>query len=113
MQVVDLDADYGAALLASASERSEQSKQSNSGQSEQSNSEGSKDGEEHKSDDADDDGDGNWRGGLLVWLETPLNPTGEARDISAYAARVSLLWLLGLACFSLGATLRGAWQTQG
>lgn len=26
-------------------------------------------------------------GGLLVWLETPLNPTGEARDIAHYAQR--------------------------
>lgn len=27
------------------------------------------------------------RGGLLVWLECPLNPTGEARDIQHYADR--------------------------
>lgn len=26
-------------------------------------------------------------GGLLVWVETPLNPTGEARDIAHYAQR--------------------------
>lgn len=28
------------------------------------------------------------RGGLLVWVETPLNPTGEARDIQHYADKV-------------------------
>lgn len=26
-------------------------------------------------------------GGLLVWIETPLNPTGEARDLSSYCER--------------------------
>ncbi|EPQ28561.1 uncharacterized protein PFL1_03865 [Pseudozyma flocculosa PF-1] len=26
-------------------------------------------------------------GGLLVWVETPLNPTGEARDLSLYSER--------------------------
>lgn len=30
---------------------------------------------------------GNATGRLLVWLETPLNPTGEARDIAHYVAR--------------------------
>ncbi|WFD34487.1 cystathionine gamma-synthase [Malassezia cuniculi] len=33
------------------------------------------------------DGSGVKIGGLLVWLETPLNPTGEARDIAHYAKR--------------------------
>jgi cystathionine beta-lyase/cystathionine gamma-synthase len=27
------------------------------------------------------------KGGLLVWVESPLNPTGEARDLAAYAKR--------------------------
>lgn len=33
------------------------------------------------------DGSGVKTGGLLVWLETPLNPTGEARDTAHYAKR--------------------------
>lgn len=28
-------------------------------------------------------------GGLLVWVETPLNPTGEARDLSKYVKKAS------------------------
>ncbi|KAI3481532.1 hypothetical protein L1887_55957 [Cichorium endivia] len=27
------------------------------------------------------------RGGLLVWVETPLNPTGEARDLAKYVTK--------------------------
>ncbi len=29
----------------------------------------------------------NSKGGLLVWVETPLNPTGEARDLVKYARK--------------------------
>lgn len=32
-------------------------------------------------------GDQTPKGGLLVWVESPLNPTGEARDLRHYAAR--------------------------
>lgn len=28
-------------------------------------------------------------GRILVWVESPLNPTGEARDLAHYAAKVS------------------------
>jgi len=37
------------------------------------------------------DEDGVSRGGLLVWVETPLNPTGEVRNLAHYAKRVSTI----------------------
>lgn len=36
--------------------------------------------------------DDEYQKGDIVWLETPLNPTGEARDIQHYAEKV--LWLV-------------------
>ena len=35
--------------------------------------------------------DDDFQPGDLCWLETPLNPTGEARDMKYYADKVTLL----------------------
>lgn len=48
--------------------------------------------DEYPSDEATKEGEVT-RGRILVWVETPLNPTGEARDLAHYAEKVSLFVL--------------------
>ncbi|TKY85836.1 hypothetical protein EX895_005377 [Sporisorium graminicola] len=64
VKLIDLDDDYAEAVKGTVS-------------SSETKSEGESQGE----------GAGVQRGGLLVWVETPLNPTGEARDLAKYVAK--------------------------
>lgn len=66
VKLIDLDDDYAAAVAGASSNSSSSSSSSEEASGKQAAVQ---------------------RGGLLVWVETPLNPSGEARDLAKYVSK--------------------------